>query len=85
MPISLARRFIRVAKLSSDPAMPSASVMAASLPDWITRPRIRSSIEMRLFSAANIVDPPDFAPPFRQAFSDTTKASSSFNRPSLIS
>ena len=40
---------------------------------------------MRLFSAANIVEPPDFAPPLRQAFSETRKVSSSFRRPSLIS
>ena len=85
MPISRARRFIRAAKLSSDPEMPSAMAMAASLPDWTTRPWMRSDTAMRLFRAANMVEPPDLAPPARHAFSDTTKVSSSFSRPSLIS
>ena len=40
---------------------------------------------MRLFRTANIVDPPDGAPPRRHAFSDTTNSVSGVTRPFAIS
>ena len=81
-PNSRARRVIRLEKPSSDPEMPSAKVMAASLPESITRPRMRSSTRTRLFTARNIVEPPEVVPPRRHAFSDTVKVSSRFKRAS---
>ncbi len=59
--------------------------MQASLPDWMIMPRIRSLTGTRLLSAANIVEPPDGAPPLRQAFSLTGNSSVSLMRPCLIS
>ena len=85
MPITLARSFISLAKASSDPATPSASVIAASLPDWMMRPRRRSSTRTDELTARNMVEPPDLVPPSRQACSDTVNLSSSLRRPSLIS
>jgi len=41
-------------KPASDPAMPSAKVIAASLPDWMTRPRIKSSTRTWLCTSRNV-------------------------------
>ena len=43
--------------------------MQASLPLWMMAPCRRSSTETLLWIAANIVEPPEGAPPLRQAFS----------------
>ena len=51
--------------------MPSAMMMQPSLADWTITPWIRSSSRMVDFSSANMVEPPDGAPPVRQAFSLT--------------
>ena len=83
-PSSFARLFIMSAKASSLPAMPSASAMQASLPDWIITPCNRSRTLTRLFSAANIAEPPDGAPPLRQAFSLMVISSSYLSLPSAI-
>ena len=80
-PIARARSFINRAKFSSVPETPSAMVMAASLPDWITRPRSRSSSRMALLTLANIADPPDPAPPFFQALTETVNSLSMVSRP----
>ena len=45
--------------------------MQASLPDWMIMPCRRSSTGTLLWSAANIVEPCEGAPPLRQAFSLT--------------
>ena len=84
-PSSMARLFILSAKAASEPPSPSASTMAASLPESITSPRIRSSIRTRLLSAANMLDPREGAPPVRQAFSLTVNSWSRVSRPSLSS
>ena len=81
-PSSRARSFISRAKAASLPAMPSASTMQASLPEWITTPLSRSLTLILLWIAANMVEPPDGAPPLRQAFSLTTNSSSSLMLPS---
>ena len=49
----------------------------------MTSPRIRSSTGTRLFNAANIVDPPDLAPPFRQAFSGNNEGVVELQTPRL--
>jgi len=64
--------------------MPSASAMQASFPDWIITPCRRSRTLTRLFSAANIAEPPDGAPPLRQAFSLTVISSSNLSLPSRM-
>ena len=74
-----------VAKLSSEPAMPSATAIEASLPDWTMMPRRRSESLMRSLSFANIAEPPDELPPRRQAFSEITNSLSRLSRPCLIS
>ena len=84
-PSSRARRFINSPKASSEPARPSASVIAASLPLSITSPLMRSSMRTREFNEANIEEPREGAPPVRQACSETMNVSSSLSRPSLIS
>ena len=58
--------------------------MQASLPDWMITPCSRSSTLTRLLSGANIVEPPDGAPPLRQAFSLIVISSSSLSLPSAI-
>ena len=68
-PSSRARLVIIATKSRSLPAMPSASAMQESLPLWISAPRRRSSTLTLLLIAANMVEPPDGAPPFRQAYS----------------
>ena len=55
--------------------------MQASLPDWIITPCIRSRTLTRLLSAANIAEPPDGAPPLRQAFSEMVISSSHLSLP----
>ena len=55
--------------------------MQASLPDWIITPCIRSLTLTRLLSAANIAEPPEGAPPLRQAFSEMVISSSHFSLP----
>ena len=49
--------------------------MQASLPLGMIAPRSRSSTAIRLLMAANIVEPPDGAPPRRQEFSLTRSSS----------
>ena len=73
-----------LAKVRSLPAMPSASTMQASLPLWMIAPCSRSSTETLLLSAANMVEPPDGAPPLRQAFSLTRYSSVSLISPCLM-
>src|SRR5215217_8158924 len=72
-----------VAKIRSLPAMPSASAMQASLPLWMMAPRRRSSTETLLWMAANMVGPPEGAPPLRQAFSLMRYSSVSLTSPFL--
>src|SRR5215475_13575474 len=57
-PSSRARLFIISANCGSLPAMPSASVMQASLPDCTMTPYRRSVTFTRLLSGANIAAPP---------------------------
>ncbi|OWK18275.1 hypothetical protein AJ88_03485 [Mesorhizobium amorphae CCBAU 01583] len=57
--------------------MPSASTMQPSLAACTVTPWIRSPTLTADLSLANMVDVPDGAPPVRQAFSLTTKVSSS--------
>ena len=85
MPSSRARLFIISTKPRSLPAIPSASVMQASLPDWTNAPWIRSSTLTRLWIAANMLDVWDGAPPRRQASSLTRYSVSSLMRPCLSS
>src|SRR5580704_9421980 len=66
------------------PAMPSASAIQASLPLGIMAPCRRSSTEILLLMAANIVEVPEGAPPLRQAFSLTRYSSVSLTVPSLM-
>ncbi len=80
-PISLARWFISPAKASSEPAMFSAMVIAASLPDCTISPRSRSDILMRLLTCANIDEPPPPAPPRCHASSVTVNSVSIERRP----
>src|SRR5450631_4563365 len=84
-PISRARSVILAANSASLPAMPSARTMQASLPDCTIMPCSRSSTEILLLIAANMVEPCDGAPPLRHAFSLTVYSSVSLMRPSLIS
>ena len=74
-PISCPSLFIIWAKLVSVPATPSASAMAASLPDWMMTERTRSMTGIFEFSTANMVEPPDLAPPSRQACSEMKNSS----------
>ena len=83
-PSSLARLFIMSANAPSVPASPSASAIQASLPEAIITPRSRSSTFTRLLIAANIAEPPEGAPPLRQACSLMVNSSSSLMRPSRI-
>ena len=76
-PISLAYLFISLAKASSEPEIPSARMMQASLPDCTVTPRIRSSTLTVELSGANMAELPDGAPPVRQACSLTLNWSSS--------
>ncbi len=64
--------------------MPSAMMMQPSLADWTMTPWIRSSSRIVELSSANMVEPPDIAPPVRQAFSLTWNLSSSVSRPALM-
>ena len=64
--------------------MPSATMMQPSLADCTTMPWISASSGMTDFSAANMVEPPEGAPPVRQAFSLTTNVSVSARCPVLI-
>src|SRR5664279_1126109 len=84
-PISRARCVSLSAKSASLPAIPSASTMQASLPDWMIMPCSRSSTGILLWIAANMVEPCEGAPPLRQAFSLTVYSSVGLMRPSLIS
>ena len=77
-PISFAFAVIFSAKASSDPAIPSATTMQASLPDCTMIPRSRSRTDTRVLTMTNI-----FEPPLRHAFSLTGNSSSSEMRPSL--
>ena len=84
-PSSRARLVMKsVAKMRSLPAMPSASAMQASLPLWMIAPCRRSSTETLLLRMANIVEPPDGAPPLRQAFSLIRYSSVSLTLPFLM-
>ena len=58
--------------------------MQASLPLWMMAPRSRSSTGILLWIAANIVEPPEGAPPLRQAFSLTRYSSVSLTSPFLM-
>ena len=58
-------------------------VMQASLADCTITPWIRSSTRICEFSFANMVEPPDFAPPFVQAFLLTANLSSIDSRPTF--
>ncbi|MNV62228.1 hypothetical protein D3C71_1547650 [compost metagenome] len=69
MPRRAAVSFIMSAKASSLPAMYSARAILASLPDWMITPCSRSSTLAWLFSGRNMVEPPEAAPPVRQACS----------------
>jgi hypothetical protein len=80
-PILRARPVISLAKFSSEPAMPSAMMMQPSFADWTMMPLSRSSTRIEEPSSANMVDPPDTAPPLRQAFSLTWNSSSNDRRP----
>ena len=80
-PISLARVAISAAKARSLPARPSASAIAPSLAFITVTPRSKSSTRTRLWIAANIVGPPEGAPPRRQAFSLMTYSSDSLISP----
>ena len=84
MPNWRARAVISAAKTSSVPRMPSPSAIAASLPDWMMMPRRRSITRTRLLSCANMLEPPDGAPPRRHAFSEITMVSSGLRLPSAI-
>ncbi len=84
-PSRLASSFIFTEKPSSLPEMPSARMMVASLPDGMMAPRSRSLTLIELFSAANMVAPPEGAPPRRQAYSETLNSVSGDSRPSVIS
>ncbi len=83
-PSSRARSFIMRANVASLPAMPSAIAMQASLPDCTITPCRRSITFTRLFSGANMVEPPDGAPPRRQAFSLMMNSVLRSRSPSLI-
>jgi hypothetical protein len=65
--------------------MPSASAMAASLPDCTISPRRRSPIFTLEFSGANMDEPSARPPPLRHAFSDTTNSRSRVSRPAVSS
>ncbi|HET8698584.1 MAG TPA: hypothetical protein VFO94_13910, partial [Gammaproteobacteria bacterium] len=58
MPSAAAVEFMRSTKASTEPEMRSASATLASLPDWISMPRIRSSTATREFTSMNIRVPP---------------------------
>src|SRR5438093_136158 len=66
-PISRARALSISANVVSFPAMPSASAMQASLPDWMISPLRRSITFTLLWIAANMDEPCEGAPPLRQA------------------
>ena len=78
-PSSLAFSVICRANSSSEPAIASAIVTQASLPDWMMMPRIRSSTFTRSPTFTNICEPPIF-----QARSLTRTSSSSLSLPCLI-
>jgi hypothetical protein len=83
MPSSFAFLFMRSAKLSSVPAMPSATTMQASLPDSTIMPLIRSSTVTSVpGSPTHIVEP---WRDMRQAFSLTWNLLSSLSRPAASS
>ena len=82
-PILAAVLFISSAKASSVPLMPSATTTEASLPDWITMPRIRSSTLIWSLGLRNMVEPPLAAPPLSQALRLTVMVSVSLSLPSL--
>ena len=79
-----ASAFIRLAKVFSVPAMPSATTMQPSLADWMMMPRRRSETLMVEPSLANMVEPPELAPPLRQAFSETWNSVSRLSLPVLM-
>ena len=84
MPSSRARLVMKsVANMRSLPAMPSASAMQESLPLWMIAPCSRSLTATLLLIAANIVEPPEGAPPRRQAFSLMRYSSVSLTSPFL--
>ena len=58
--------------------------MQESLPLWMMAPCRRSSTETLLLRMANIVEPPDGAPPLRQAFSLMRYSSVSLILPFLM-
>jgi hypothetical protein len=58
--------------------------MQASLPLWMMAPCRRSSTETLLLMAANIVEPPEGAPPLRQAFSLMRYSSVSLMSPCVM-
>ena len=77
-PNSFALRFIASANALSEPDSASATTMQASLPDWTTIPRTRSSTRTRLSTSTNILEPP-----IRQALRLTTNLSSRESFPCL--
>ena len=77
-PSSRALRFIASANAASEPDNASATTMQASLPDWTTIPRIRSSTRTCLSTSTNILEPP-----IRQALRLTTNLSSSERCPAF--
>jgi hypothetical protein len=76
-PSSRARAVMRCAKASSFPASASAMTMQASLADCTTAPLIRSSSRIEDLTSAYMVEPPETAPPRRQASSLTVNCWSS--------
>ena len=76
MPSAFAAAFISATNASTEPETCSASATAASLPDWISRPRSRSSTPTSEFTSMNMR-----VPPMRHAFSLTRARSSSRMRP----
>ena len=84
-PSSRARLVIMAANLSSEPAMPSASAMQASLPDCTITLVSRSCTRARLWIGANMLEVCEGAPPCRQAYSLTSNSVSGLMCPSLSS
>jgi hypothetical protein len=71
-PSERAVSFISATNASTEPETCSASATLASLPDWMSMPRTRSSTSTSEFTSMNIR-----VPPMRQAFSLTRTRSSS--------
>ena len=84
-PSAWTRSVMILAKLASSPATASASAIAASLPDCTIRPCRMSPSFTRLWTMANMVEPPETPPPLRQAFSEIEISVSSVILPAAIS